>query len=95
MRLASSPRCALHRWVGDTAQIGHITADPQHFVEMRTIFGGRRMVDWLHGEQLPRIPEERGTGQKGHGARDDLLESGARGEGARGAEGSGESKVSL
>ena len=39
----------------DAAQIGHITADPQHFVEMRTIFGGRRMVDWLHGEQLPRI----------------------------------------
>jgi hydrogenase expression/formation protein HypE len=39
----------------DAAQIGQITADPQHFVEMRTVFGGRRMVDWLHGEQLPRI----------------------------------------
>jgi hydrogenase expression/formation protein HypE len=39
----------------DAAQIGHITADPQRFVEMRTVFGGRRMVDWLHGEQLPRI----------------------------------------
>ena len=31
------------------------TADPQHFVQIRTGFGGRRMVDWLAGEQLPRI----------------------------------------
>jgi len=39
----------------DAAQIGYVTADPQRFIEMRTVFGGRRMVDWLHGEQLPRI----------------------------------------
>jgi len=24
-------------------------------VQMETSFGGRRMVDWLTGEQLPRI----------------------------------------
>ena len=24
-------------------------------LEMETVFGGRRMVDWLSGEQLPRI----------------------------------------
>lgn len=39
----------------DAARIGVVTADPHHFVEMRTSFGGRRMVDWLSGEQLPRI----------------------------------------
>jgi hydrogenase expression/formation protein HypE len=37
------------------AQIGVVTADPQHFVQMHTRFGGRRVVDWLSGEQLPRI----------------------------------------
>jgi hydrogenase expression/formation protein HypE len=30
-------------------------ADPHYFVEMETVFGGRRLVDWLSGEQLPRI----------------------------------------
>ena len=28
---------------------------PHHFVQMDTRFGGRRNVDWLTGEQLPRI----------------------------------------
>jgi hydrogenase expression/formation protein HypE len=37
------------------AVIGEVTADPHHFVQMATRFGGRRMVDWLSGEQLPRI----------------------------------------
>jgi len=37
------------------ARIGSVTADPNHFVQVRTGFGGRRMVDWLSGEQLPRI----------------------------------------
>ncbi|MEY2894117.1 MAG: carbamoyl phosphate phosphatase, hydrogenase 3 maturation protein [Pseudomonadota bacterium] len=37
------------------AQIGVVTADPHHFVQMDTRFGGRRVVDWLSGEQLPRI----------------------------------------
>ena len=37
------------------ARLGSVTADPQHFVQMRTRFGGRRIVDWLSGEPLPRI----------------------------------------
>lgn len=39
----------------EAAMIGEVVADPQHFVEMETVFGGRRLVDWLSGEQLPRI----------------------------------------
>ncbi len=39
----------------DAALIGEVIEDPNHFVQMRTVFGGRRMVDWLAGEQLPRI----------------------------------------
>jgi hydrogenase expression/formation protein HypE len=39
----------------DAARIGEVVADDQHFVEMRTRLGGRRVVDWLSGEQLPRI----------------------------------------
>jgi hydrogenase expression/formation protein HypE len=35
--------------------IGEVTNDPHRFVQMATRFGGRRMVDWLSGEQLPRI----------------------------------------
>jgi hydrogenase expression/formation protein HypE len=37
------------------ALIGEATDDDQHFVQMRTAFGGGRIVDWLAGEQLPRI----------------------------------------
>jgi hydrogenase expression/formation protein HypE len=37
------------------ARIGTVTADTNCFVQIRTAFGGRRMVDWLSGEQLPRI----------------------------------------
>lgn len=37
------------------ARIGHVTEDPHQFVQMATRFGGRRVVDWLSGEQLPRI----------------------------------------
>jgi len=37
------------------AIIGRVHADPQHFVQMTTGFGGKRIVDWLSGEQLPRI----------------------------------------
>ncbi|MCY0964832.1 hydrogenase expression/formation protein HypE [Parathalassolituus penaei] len=39
----------------DAAIVGEIIEDPHHFVQMTTRFGGRRMVDWLNGEQLPRI----------------------------------------
>jgi len=37
------------------ARIGSVQADAHHFVQMTTIMGGRRIVDWLTGEQLPRI----------------------------------------
>jgi len=37
------------------ARIGSVTEDPHQFVQMATRFGGRRVVDWLSGEQLPRI----------------------------------------
>ena len=39
----------------DAALIGHVTEDPDHFVQMTTTLGGRRVVDWLTGDQLPRI----------------------------------------
>jgi len=39
----------------DAALIGEVIDDPHHFVQMDTRFGGRRIVDWLTGEQLPRI----------------------------------------
>jgi hydrogenase expression/formation protein HypE len=39
----------------EAALIGSVTEDSNRFVQMTTVFGGRRMVDWLAGEQLPRI----------------------------------------
>lgn len=39
----------------EAAVIGRAVEDGQCFVEMRTAFGGGRIVDWLAGEQLPRI----------------------------------------
>jgi hydrogenase expression/formation protein HypE len=37
------------------AVIGEVTEDPRALVQMRTLLGGKRLVDWLAGEQLPRI----------------------------------------
>jgi hydrogenase expression/formation protein HypE len=37
------------------AVIGEVIADDHRFVQMKTGFGGRRIVDWLAGDQLPRI----------------------------------------
>jgi hydrogenase expression/formation protein HypE len=37
------------------ALIGTVREDAHHFVTMETRLGGQRMVDWLSGEQLPRI----------------------------------------
>ncbi len=39
----------------NAAVIGDVIDDAQHFVQMTTSFGGGRIVDWLTGEQLPRI----------------------------------------
>jgi hydrogenase expression/formation protein HypE len=37
------------------ALIGEVVADQARFVRMTTRIGGERIVDWLAGEQLPRI----------------------------------------
>ena len=37
------------------ARVGEVCVDERCFVQMKTALGGRRMVDWLAGEQLPRI----------------------------------------
>ena len=39
----------------NAAIIGSVHEDAHHFVQMTTGFGGKRIVDWLSGEQLPRI----------------------------------------
>lgn len=44
-----------HPLGANAAEIGSVIADPHAFVQMETTFGGNRMVDWLAGEQLPRI----------------------------------------
>ncbi len=38
-----------------SAIIGGVIEDDHGFVQMQTSFGGSRVVDWLAGEQLPRI----------------------------------------
>jgi len=44
-----------HRYGGGACVIGKITDGEAGRVTMRTVFGGRRIVDMLVGEQLPRI----------------------------------------
>jgi len=44
-----------HPLAQDAAMIGEVIEDPDCFVQMQTSFGGTRIVDWLAGEQLPRI----------------------------------------
>jgi hydrogenase expression/formation protein HypE len=44
-----------HPLGADSAIIGRVVEDPHRFVQMETGFGGQRIVDWLAGEQLPRI----------------------------------------
>jgi hydrogenase expression/formation protein HypE len=39
----------------DAAAIGRVTRDPNHFVQLVTTLGGRRMIDWMVGDPLPRI----------------------------------------
>lgn len=39
----------------DAAIIGRVVDDPDSFVEVETTFGGRRVLEWLVGEPLPRI----------------------------------------
>jgi hydrogenase expression/formation protein HypE len=44
-----------HPQGADAAIVGEVIEDPHAFVQMDTAFGGRRVVDWLTGDQLPRI----------------------------------------
>lgn len=44
-----------HPLGAQAARIGVVQADDHRFVQMRTRFGGGRMIDWLSGEPLPRI----------------------------------------
>lgn len=44
-----------HPLGSEAAIIGTVTDDPNGFVQMETPMGGRRMVDWLVGDPLPRI----------------------------------------
>ena len=39
----------------NAAIIGEVVNDSRYFVQLRTSTGGMRMMDWLTGEQLPRI----------------------------------------
>jgi hydrogenase expression/formation protein HypE len=43
------------RFGEDAAVIGHVQPDPRHLVRLHTSFGSERVVEWLNGEQLPRI----------------------------------------
>lgn len=44
-----------HPLGAQSAIIGEVVEDPLGFVQMQTRFGGERLLDWLTGEQLPRI----------------------------------------
>ena len=56
---ASAPRVLAkmqaHPLGRNAAVIGNVVPDRQCFVELRTPYGGRRILDWPAGEQLPRI----------------------------------------
>ncbi len=52
-RLLAATRA--HPLGADAQIIGEVVADDNSFVQMETEFGGSRIVDWLAGEQLPRI----------------------------------------
>lgn len=44
-----------HPLGGAAAIIGKVVEDDHGFVQMRTGFGGNRVLDWMSSEQLPRI----------------------------------------
>lgn len=45
----------MHPLGKNSSVIGTVIDDPRHFVQLKTKMGGMRIVDWLSGEQLPRI----------------------------------------
>lgn len=44
-----------HPLAKEASIVGEVVQDQNGFVQMTTQLGGRRVVDWLAGEQLPRI----------------------------------------
>ncbi len=52
---AARAAMAAHPLGAEAAVIGEVVEDPDGFVQMETALGGRRMVDWLVGDPLPRI----------------------------------------
>ena len=64
----------MHPLGQQACRIGAVTQDPHCFVQMRTRFGGWRMLDWLNGE--PR-PESAGNRSRimaiAHAASGDLI----------------------
>jgi hydrogenase expression/formation protein HypE len=44
-----------HPLGAQAAIVGEVIDDPLRLVRMATSIGGERVIDWLHGEQLPRI----------------------------------------
>ena len=64
IRLARRPKVTLctyadlmrvHPRGRDAGIVGRVVEDERRFVQMTPSFGGARIVDWLAGEQLPRI----------------------------------------
>lgn len=39
----------------NAAIIGEVIRDPRHFVQLKTALGSTRIINWLSGDQLPRI----------------------------------------
>jgi hydrogenase expression/formation protein HypE len=44
-----------HTLGSDAKIIGEVIEDPRQFVQLKTKLGGKRIMNWLTGEQLPRI----------------------------------------
>ncbi len=44
-----------HAVARDAAIVGEVVAGPDPFVELATTFGSRRILEWMTGDQLPRI----------------------------------------
>ena len=39
----------------ESSIVGTVTEENKGYVQMTTLMGGVRMVDWLNADQLPRI----------------------------------------
>ncbi len=54
-RTRRSPRCAPCRAASSAAEIGEVRTEPPGMVLVETAFGGKRVMDQLVGDPLPRI----------------------------------------